>query len=162
MSKWTFVCLLSFHLTGFSALFFCLFCEFSLFWTSLCCFGMCIFFAVVHLNSLCLELLQRGTLHCGLAQQLFNAEKSPVHDLPYSALFSNFQGTKLARIEFSRFNPNSTTPTRKVQQLEFSVEAMVCGYHVYQSVWTPTVGEELPSRQFLVWASSPTTFSSGF
>ena len=31
--------------------------------------------------------------------------------------------------------------------MAFSVEAMVCVYHVYQSVWTPTVGEELPCRK---------------
>ena len=31
--------------------------------------------------------------------------------------------------------------------MAFSVDAMVRGYHVYQSVWTPTVGEELPCRR---------------
>ena len=29
----------------------------------------------------------------------------------------------------------------------FSVEAMVRGYHVYQCIWTPNVGEELPCRK---------------
>ena len=29
----------------------------------------------------------------------------------------------------------------------FSVEVMVCGYHVYQGVWTPIVGEELSCRK---------------
>ncbi len=29
----------------------------------------------------------------------------------------------------------------------FRVEAMVRGYHVYQGVWAPTIGEELPCRK---------------
>ena len=29
----------------------------------------------------------------------------------------------------------------------FSVESMVRGYHVYQSIWTPSVGEELLCRK---------------
>ena len=29
----------------------------------------------------------------------------------------------------------------------FRVEAMVHGYHVYQCVWTPNVGNELPCRK---------------
>ena len=29
----------------------------------------------------------------------------------------------------------------------FSVEEMACGYHVYQCVWTPIVGKELPCRK---------------
>ena len=29
----------------------------------------------------------------------------------------------------------------------FSVKMMVPGYHVYHSIWTPIVGEELPCRK---------------
>ena len=29
----------------------------------------------------------------------------------------------------------------------FVIEAMVRGYHVYQSVWSPTAGEQLPCRK---------------
>ena len=29
----------------------------------------------------------------------------------------------------------------------FTIEAMVRGYHVYQSVWSPTAGEQLPCRK---------------
>jgi hypothetical protein len=29
----------------------------------------------------------------------------------------------------------------------FSVEAMVRGYHVYQGIWIPTAGEQLPCRK---------------
>ena len=57
--------------------------------------------------------------------------------------------------------------TRALTQMEtIEVESAVCGYHVYQSIWTPTIGETLVckhegvecSRQICCRSSRVTNF----
>ena len=43
-----------------------------------------------------------------------------------------------------------TTPTSResmVMASEFSVEAMVRGYHIYEGIWDAAVGDELPCQR---------------
>ena len=102
-------------------------------------------------------------------QQSAQATLSNIYYVSYIALYFealNFRGCQNLIFSWNKFRGSiliEPCPQEVLHaagwrtRMAFSVEAMVRG-HVYRSVWTPTVGEELPCRQFLAWAS----FSSGF
>ena len=53
---------------------------------------------------------------------------------------------KLAQLKLA--GKQRGTPTARYRMArKFSIEAMVCGYHIYEDIWDATIGKEQPCQR---------------